>query len=78
MGKAAPSWLLGKYYIDLRDNPYEDEQSDEELIKLKYLQVSQKTSTHGPASFEFVKPDIEIGTLAPSKLIEFLLAMCFG
>ncbi len=42
--KAAPSWLLGKYYIDLRDNPY-DEQNYEDLLN-EVFQVSQKTSTH--------------------------------
>lgn len=74
---AAPSWLFGKYYIDLCGTPY-SEQNYHDLISALLDErekpptvgkgLSPATQAAGGKDFEFVNRDIELGVLNPAKL----------
>jgi hypothetical protein len=75
--EAAPSWLLGKYYVDMRGDPY-SENSYQDLVTTLHGEHEeappigknrQLFSTDEDAS-EFVNREIELATLDPAKLAE--------
>ena len=74
---AAPSWLLGKYYIDLNTDPYSDK-NYKDLLKALLAERAEISRTGMPevalvsakVSFEFVNRDIELATLEPAKLMD--------
>ena len=73
MGKSAPSWMLGIYYIDLRGDPFW-KKITELLSLLRGAGGSQplgQITFNAPVileDFEFVNREIELETLDPEKL----------
>jgi len=71
---ASPSWLAGKYYVDLRADPY-SEQSYRDLLTAFQYEPEKKPSenshrnetTAGRSDFEFVNRKIELATLNPAE-----------
>ena len=69
--QSAPSWMLGKYYIDLRGDPY-NEQSYRDLLATLHNERDEVPSVEFQENddyFEFVNREIELATLDPAKLI---------
>jgi hypothetical protein len=75
---SAPSWLLGKYFIDLRGDPYSEQNYQDLLTTLQGQREtpppigngSAKPIETGKPSFEFVNREIELATLDPVKLVD--------
>ena len=71
---AAPSWLLGRYYIDLRGDPYSTNNYQDLLTTLRgERELPPPLGTSHPMlpsmeTFEFVNREIELATLDPAKL----------
>jgi hypothetical protein len=65
---AAPSWLLGKYYIDLRNDSNFNFNYKDLLAAL--CGKPKVTSSLLDSDFEFVNREIELATLNPAKIKE--------
>jgi hypothetical protein len=69
--KAAPSWMSGKVYIDLRGNPYDVKDYQALLMTLQGKSTktasaekqAQEDNANDDKNFEFVNREIELGTL---------------
>ena len=75
--ESAPSWLFGKYYVDLRGSSYSEQNYLEILSTLRNEREPApplggghlpSVDTVGVKNFEFVNRDIELGVLNPAKL----------
>jgi len=75
--EAAPSWLIGKYYIDLRGNPLSDD-NYKDLLKTLHderedappIRNFHEQSSSSENDSEFVNREIELATFDPPKLWE--------
>jgi hypothetical protein len=73
---SAPSWLGGKYFIDLSSDPYSEKNYNDLLATLRGEREEapplgggeKKDVTEDKSTFEFVNRDIELSTLDPEKL----------
>jgi hypothetical protein len=74
--ESAPSWLFGKYYIDLGGDPYSGQSYSDLLLTLRgereeappIGENGQNEPVGIEENFEFVNREIELATLAPAKL----------